>query len=96
MVGLGGHAARAAHERGVELVDLGRGVVERAGDVGPNRVAGRELALAGRGALDDRLRRRLAGAVVRAVRATARGRGARRSRRCFARLRSRATAALPR
>ena len=32
-VGRRGHAAGAAHERGVELVDVAGGVVERAGDV---------------------------------------------------------------
>src|SRR5271166_2974654 len=39
-VGGDGHALGAAHERGVELVDLARGVVERAGHVGAQRLAG--------------------------------------------------------
>src|SRR6185437_436838 len=37
-----GDAAGAAHEGGVELVDLARGVVERAGQIGAHGLAGRD------------------------------------------------------
>src|SRR5579863_5548149 len=44
------HAARAAHERGVELVDLARGVLERAGKIGAVDLGVRGLRRAPQGA----------------------------------------------